>query len=233
VGDDLGIESWRRGTILSKEDSDKKDDIVDVVDIDFGQLGFSYAWPETKDHTKWAQSIDTQNNPANELSLHRRHQPPDLAVKARRRRGAAFEDRPGHGPGTEEELSFRMLQQSKAFSSFSVDDLQRAKDFYADILGVNVKESPEGLQLSFASGASVFIYPKPNHAPATFTVLNFPVDSVDDAVTRLTERGVKFEIYDMPDLKTDARGIARDGRGPTIAWFKDPAGNILSILEPK
>lgn len=125
-----------------------------------------------------------------------------------------------------------MLGHSKAFSSFSTNDLQRAKEFYGNVLGLNVKEMPQGLSLEFEGGTKVFIYVKPNHEAATFTVLNFPVDSVDDAVAKLKERGVRFEIYDTPDLKTDEQGIARsDGRGPTIAWFKDPAGNFLSVLE--
>ena len=122
-----------------------------------------------------------------------------------------------------------MLGNAKAFSSFSVDDLQRAKDFYARILGLPVTESPEGLDLQLAGGMHVFLYPKGDHQPATFTVLNFDVDHVDAAVSELTGRGVRFEHYDMPGIKTDDKGIAR-GNGPTIAWFKDPAGNILSVV---
>jgi len=124
-----------------------------------------------------------------------------------------------------------MLENAKAFGSFSVDDLKRGKEFYANVLGLKVNESPEGLDLQLAGGMSVFIYPKPNHTPATFTVLNFRVDDVDKTVAELKKRGVRFEIYDMPDLKTDQNGIAR-GNGPTIAWFKDPAGNILSVVKP-
>jgi hypothetical protein len=86
------------------------------------------------------------------------------------------------------------------------------------------------LTLHLSGGNNVLIYPKPNHAPATFTVLNFPVDDVDRAVDELKKRGVRFEVYDLPDIKTDEEGIMR-GEGPTIAWFKDPAGNILSVLE--
>lgn len=123
-----------------------------------------------------------------------------------------------------------MLRGSKAFSSFSVNDLVSAKQFYEETLGLEVSASNGELTLHLAGGASVLIYPKPNHTPATFTILNFPVDNVDKAVDELTRRGVRFEIYDEPELKTDAKGIFRDG-GPTIAWFKDPAGNILSILE--
>jgi len=86
------------------------------------------------------------------------------------------------------------------------------------------------LTLHLAGGNNVLIYPKPNHAPATFTVLNFPVDDIDRAVDELTKRGVRFEIYDLPDIKTDNKRIMR-GSGPTIAWFEDPAGNILSVVE--
>ena len=125
-----------------------------------------------------------------------------------------------------------MLKDSKAFSGFSVDNLQVAKDFYGRILGLNVSESHGLLQLHLTGGSRVLVYPKPNHAPATFTILNFPVDNVDAAVDELTKRGVRFEIYDQPGLKTDERGILRGG-GPVIAWFKDPAGNILSVLEER
>lgn len=123
-----------------------------------------------------------------------------------------------------------MLKDSKAFSGFSVNDIPKAKKFYGETLGLEVSESNGVLTLRLAGGASVLIYPKPNHTPATFTILNFPVDSVDKAVDDLTKRGVRFEIYNQPELKTDERGIFRNG-GPTIAWFKDPAGNILSVLE--
>jgi len=123
-----------------------------------------------------------------------------------------------------------MLRDSKAFSGFSVKDIPKAKEFYSKTLGLEVSESRGLLTLHLAGGASVLVYPKPNHTPATFTILNFPVDSVDKAVDELTKRGVRFEIYDEPALKTDERGIRRNG-GPTIAWFKDPAGNILSVLE--
>jgi catechol 2,3-dioxygenase-like lactoylglutathione lyase family enzyme len=123
-----------------------------------------------------------------------------------------------------------MLADSKAFSGFAVGDIEKAKEFYRRTLGLNVSESHGLLTLHLAGGNNVLIYPKPNHVPATFTVLNFPVDDVDLAVDELTKRGVRFEIYDLPDLKTDKKGIMQ-GNGPTIAWFKDPAGNILSVLE--
>ena len=125
-----------------------------------------------------------------------------------------------------------MLEKSTAFSGFSANDIQRAKEFYGRTLGLEVSESHGLLNLHLAGGTTVLIYPKPNHVPATFTVLNFPVDSVDKAVDELTKRGVRFQIYNEPDLKTDERGIFRGG-GPVIAWFKDPAGNILSVLEHK
>jgi len=126
-----------------------------------------------------------------------------------------------------------MFKNTEAFSSFSVNDLQKAKKFYTQTLGLKVSEAPEGLELKMAAGPSVFIYPKPNHEPATFTVLNFAVDDIDEAVTALKERGVKFEQYQLPDIKTDKDGIARGPHGPQIAWFKDPAGNILSVLEER
>jgi catechol 2,3-dioxygenase-like lactoylglutathione lyase family enzyme len=125
-----------------------------------------------------------------------------------------------------------MLEKSKAYSGFSVNDTQKAKDFYSRTLGLEVSESNGLLKLHLAGGTTVLIYPKPNHAPATFTILNFPVDSVEKAVDDLTARGVRFEIYSEPSLKTDERGVFRGG-GPVIAWFKDPAGNILSVLEQK
>jgi predicted enzyme related to lactoylglutathione lyase len=124
-----------------------------------------------------------------------------------------------------------MLNPSKAFSSFSVNDIQKAKEFYGKTLGVELSSGPEGtVELKLAGGAKALMYPKPNHQPATFTVLNFPVPSVEKAVDELNQRGVRFEVYNESNLKTDQRGISR-GNGPTIAWFKDPAGNILSILE--
>jgi predicted enzyme related to lactoylglutathione lyase len=123
-----------------------------------------------------------------------------------------------------------MFEKSQAFSSFSANDIPKAKEFYGGTLGLEASESQGLLTLKLAGGNMVMIYPKPNHTPATFTVLNFPVESVDKAVNELTSRGVHFEIYNEPNLKTDARGILR-GNGPVIAWFKDPAGNILSVLE--
>ena len=123
-----------------------------------------------------------------------------------------------------------MLKDSKAYSGFSVDDLEKAKQFYGRILGLKVSESHGLLHLHLAGGATVLVYPKPNHSPATFTILNFPVANVDTAVDELTKRGVRFEIYDEADFKTDDRGVSR-GIGPVIAWFRDPAGNILSVLE--
>lgn len=124
-----------------------------------------------------------------------------------------------------------MLDTSKAFSSFSVNDIEKAREFYGGTLGLQVTGGPEGtLVVPLSGGTKALLYPKPDHQPATFTVLNFPVASVDKAVEELSGRGVRFEIYNQPDLKTDSRGIMR-GNGPTIAWFKDPAGNTLSVLE--
>ena len=123
-----------------------------------------------------------------------------------------------------------MLEDSKAFSGFAVPDVEKAKEFYGKTLGLKVSEDHGMLRLHLGGGNEVLVYPKPNHVPATFTILNFPVDDVDQAVDKLSKRGVHFEIYDKPDLKTDNKGIMR-GKGPTIAWFKDPAGNILSVLQ--
>ncbi len=123
-----------------------------------------------------------------------------------------------------------MFKISKAFGSFSVNDLKRAKEFYGKTLGLEVKEVTEGLELHLPGDNMVFIYPKENHVPATFTILNFPVNDVNSAVEDLNKRGVRFEIYKEGELKTDEKGIFR-GDGPTIAWFKDPAGNFLSVLE--
>ncbi|HMH70523.1 MAG TPA: VOC family protein [Candidatus Saccharimonadales bacterium] len=123
-----------------------------------------------------------------------------------------------------------MLEDSKAFSGFSVDDIEKAKEFYGQKLGLTIKEIPQGLILETSGGAGTFIYPKPDHTPATFTILNFPVDNIDEAVDTLTSQGVTFEHYpEMTDDKGIARGIAAN-RGPDIAWFKDPAGNVLSVL---
>ena len=124
-----------------------------------------------------------------------------------------------------------MFKEAEAFSSFSVNDLKRAKEFYGDTLGLDVNETKEGLELNL-EGNTIFIYPKPNHTPASFTVLNFSVNDIEKAVDELGALGLRLEHYDLPDLKTDKRGIMR-GPGPNIAWFKDPAGNILSVLEDK
>lgn len=125
-----------------------------------------------------------------------------------------------------------MLADSNAFSGFSVNDLTQAKQFYGGTLGLKVSESNGLLHLHLAGGATVLVYPKAKHTPAAFTILNFPVRDVDQAVDELTRRGVRFEIYDQPGLKTDSKGVFRGG-GPVIAWFKDPAGNILSVLEQR
>ena len=125
-----------------------------------------------------------------------------------------------------------MFREAETFSSFSVNDLGKAKEFYGQTLGLDVKETPEGLELHTDSN-TVFLYPKPNHTPASFTVLNFHVNDIEAAVDELNTLGINLEHYNLPDIKTDQRGIARGPQGPTIAWFKDPAGNILSVLEEK
>jgi len=127
-----------------------------------------------------------------------------------------------------------VLETTKAFSSFSVNDLKRAKEFYGKTLGLDVEEKPQGLSLDLP-GTNVFIYPKQNHEPATFTVLNFAVENVDKAVDELKRKGIRFETYNTKEIKTDDKGIARGGpgHGPTIAWFKDPDGNFLSVMSAK
>jgi catechol 2,3-dioxygenase-like lactoylglutathione lyase family enzyme len=122
-----------------------------------------------------------------------------------------------------------MLKDSKAFSGFSSNDIPASKRFYGETLGLDVSDEMGGLGLHLAGGVEVFIYPKDNHVPATFTVLNFRVDDIEAAVDRLTEAGVTFERYD--GFEQDEKGIARGDEGPAIAWFKDPAGNILSVLQ--
>lgn len=121
-----------------------------------------------------------------------------------------------------------MFGNTRAFSGFAVDDLKKAKEFYAGPLGLEVSERDGILELHLAGGARVVVYPKSDHTPATFTVLNFAVDDVDEAVARLAEVGVTFERY--PGLEPGENGVYR-GWGPAIAWFTDPSGNILSVLE--
>ena len=122
-----------------------------------------------------------------------------------------------------------MFEFKQTFASFSVDDLPRAKQFYSDTLDLSASEEMGGVRLQLGGGGEVFVYPKDDHSPATFTVLNFVVDDIDGAVAGLTAAGVRFERYEG-ELQTDEQGIFR-GQGPTIAWFKDPAGNILSVVE--
>ena len=132
-----------------------------------------------------------------------------------------------------------MLSDANAFSGFAVDDVPRAKEFYGKTLGLEVADAalgvkgadvPSGLEIRLGSGARVLVYPKPGHEPATFTILNFPVDDIERAVDELTERGVRFERYETGP-KTDAKGIHRTPEVRPVAWFRDPAGNILSIIE--
>lgn len=123
-----------------------------------------------------------------------------------------------------------MLGESKAFSGFSVSDLAAAKAFYGDTLGLRVTEGNGMLTLHLAGGTPVLVYPKDDHVPASFTILNFPVGDVESAVDELTRRGVTFERYEGTPLETDAKGVFRGG-GPLIAWFTDPSGNVLSVVE--
>lgn len=123
-----------------------------------------------------------------------------------------------------------MLERSPAFSGFAVDDLPAALRFYRDVLGLRVSEQNGMLHLHLHTGAEVLVYPRPTHTPATFTILNFPVPDIEEAVTALTARGVVFEHYVGTPVETDEAGIFRRG-GPLIAWFTDPAGNVLSVIQ--
>jgi catechol 2,3-dioxygenase-like lactoylglutathione lyase family enzyme len=123
-----------------------------------------------------------------------------------------------------------MLTKSKAFSGFAADDLKKARDFYEGTLGLEVTEEMGLLNLHLAGGRDTLIYEKPDFEPATYTILNFPVEDIDEAVDGLTERGVRFERYE--GFEQDEKGIARaTDESPDIAWFTDPAGNILAVLE--
>jgi len=127
-----------------------------------------------------------------------------------------------------------MLKDSNAFSSFSVDDIEKAKDFYQDTLGLEVKTVKMGidlLEIHTSGNNPIMVYPKEDHKPATFTVLNFPVDDLEKTVDELITRGIKFEQYDWGDMKTNEKGIMKgNGYGPDIAWFADPAGNIIGVM---
>ncbi len=126
-----------------------------------------------------------------------------------------------------------MLKSSHAFSSFSVSDIKKAQEFYQQTLGLTTEVTEQGLDLRLEGGAHVFLYPKPVHVPADFTVLNFPVEDIDASVDALRAAGVVFEQYKGDWIKTDAKGICRstEGKSPNIAWFKDPSGNILSVIQ--
>jgi catechol 2,3-dioxygenase-like lactoylglutathione lyase family enzyme len=123
-----------------------------------------------------------------------------------------------------------MFRDTKAFSGFAVDDIPKAQQFYGETLGLEVTEENGLLTLHIAGDRPTIVYPKPNHTPADFTILNFPVDDIEQAVDALTERGVEFERYEGTEVETDEKGIFRGG-GPLIAWFRDPAGNVLSVIE--
>ncbi len=123
-----------------------------------------------------------------------------------------------------------MFANTKAFSGFAVDDLEQARQFYGETLGLKTSEEYGLMTLHLAGDRDTLVYPKPDHTPATYTILNFPVDAIDEAVDELGARGVRFERYD--GFGQDEKGIFRD-EGPYIAWFKDPAGNLLSVLQEK
>jgi predicted enzyme related to lactoylglutathione lyase len=125
----------------------------------------------------------------------------------------------------------RMFKHTPAFSGYSIDDIQKAEKFYREVLDLDVEETNQGLNIKL-NGTTVFLYQKSEHVPATFTVLNFAVEDIDSAVDEMSQKGIAFERYE--GMHQDEKGIARGktaGMGPDIAWFKDPAGNILSVLE--
>lgn len=125
-----------------------------------------------------------------------------------------------------------MFDPTSAYSGFSVDDIDAARTFYRDTLGLEVVDNDMGfLELLLDSGAHVLVYGKPNHEPASFTILNFPVAEIESAVDDLNARGVITKIYDDHEFPTDSKGILRGEDGPAIAWFRDPAGNVLSVLQ--
>jgi predicted enzyme related to lactoylglutathione lyase/catechol 2,3-dioxygenase-like lactoylglutathione lyase family enzyme len=161
------------------------------------------AAPEDRDPGLFATAIDPDGNYVQIIQFH-----------------------PGHGPAARVEGT---LAAAPAFSGFSVDDLAVAREFYAGALGLDVSDADGLLTLHLPGGRDVLIYPKPNHTPATFTILNFPVPDIDAAVADLVSRGVRFERYD--GFPQDANGIQREVDGPPIAWFTDPAGNILAVLQ--
>jgi catechol 2,3-dioxygenase-like lactoylglutathione lyase family enzyme len=123
-----------------------------------------------------------------------------------------------------------VLRESKAFSGFSVDDLDAARRVYGETLGLELDPDGPGVNIKVAGGNPVFVYPKADHQPATFTILNFPVSDIEEAVDDLAGRGITFERYEGTELETDEKGIFR-AMGPPIAWFKDPAGNVLSVIQ--
>lgn len=132
-----------------------------------------------------------------------------------------------------------MFKDAKSFSSFSVNDIPKAKEFYGRILGLDVSQDDNMpmplLNIRLSGGGDIMVYPKDDHKPANFTILNFAVNDIEKAVDELSGKGIKFESYDNEFIKTDSKGIARDekGQGPAIAWFKDPAGNVLAVMQTK
>jgi predicted enzyme related to lactoylglutathione lyase len=169
--------------------------------------GMGVTWKaelEERDPGLFATAIDPDGNYAQIIQLH-----------------------PGHGPAADR--ADGTLAAASAFSGFSVDDLAAAREFYAGLLGLEVSEANGLLTLHLHGGRDVLVYPKPDHVPATFTILNFPVPDIDAAVADLSARGVRFERYD--GFAQDDRGVLRDPNGPPIAWFTDPAHNVLAVVQ--
>jgi catechol 2,3-dioxygenase-like lactoylglutathione lyase family enzyme len=143
---------------------------------------------------------------------------------------SALADGHWHRDGTKRDERRAMFEKTQAFSGFAVKDLDEARRFYGETLGMKVSEGEMGfLRLHVEGGREILVYPKPDHQPANYTILNFPVDDVDATVDELASRGVEFERYE--GFAQDERGIARGDEGPPIAWFTDPSGNILSVIE--
>src|SRR5262245_28626492 len=182
-------------------------DVADAQGVARRLHGMGVTWKaelEEREPGRFAPAIDPDGNYVQIIQLH-----------------------PGHGPAAGRGAG--TLAGAPAFSGFSVDDLAAAREFYAGVLGLEVSEANGLLTLHLQGGRDVLVYPKPNHVPATFTILNFPVPDIDAAVADLTARGARFERYAAS--AQDDRGIQRDPNGPPIAWFADPAGNVLAVLQ--
>jgi len=188
-------------------------DVADARAVVARLDGMGVSWLaelEDRDGSLFATAIDPDGNYVQIIQISEAHR-------------AAIEQRQVTG-----DREATMLGATKAFSGFSVNDIAAAKAFYSETLGLRVSEANGMLRLHIVGDRDILVYPKPDHTPAAYTILNFPVDDIDEAVDQLTERGVRFERYDT--IESDEKGIA-GGAGPRIAWFTDPAGNVLSVIQ--